>query len=111
LKVAAIIFLFAMAFSGGEALAENWVVVDDAVIGASVDQDSIRRGDDKLVYFTAQFADVSDDAVDCERGLIYTLKLHVMDGIAYPNWREEGRKIVTGSPGDSVARYVCARAQ
>ena len=111
MKVAAIIVSLAVMLASGEALAENWIVVDDDVIGASVDQDSIRRGSDKLVYFTAEFSEVSDDAVDCERGIMYTLKLHVMDGIDYPNWREEGRPIVTGSPGDAVARYVCAHAR
>src|SRR5262245_28705663 len=93
------------------ALAENWVVVDDDEIGASVDHDSIRRGSDNLVYFTAEFSDKSDDAVDCQAGVMYTLKLYAMDGISYPNWREDGRAIVPDSPGDAVRRYVCANVR
>ena len=111
MKVAAILIVLAIVLVSGQALAENWVVVDDAVIGASVNKDSIHSGTDDLVYFTAQFADVSDDAVDCQRRVMYTLKLHVMDGINYPNWREDSEPIVAGSPGDSVAQYVCAHAR
>ena len=101
----------AVTLTGGPALAENWVVVDDDVVGASVDQDSIRRGDDRLVYFTARFSEKSDEAVDCGAGVIYMLKLYVMDGMSYPNWRKEGRAIVTGSPGDAARRFVCANVR
>ena len=88
--------------------AENWVVVVDDVIGASVDKDSIRRGDDGLVYFTAEFADKSDEAVNCETATTYMIKLYAMDGYEYPNWRNEGRAIVPDSVGDPVFKYVCA---
>lgn len=92
------------------ALAENWVVVLDEVIGASVDRDSIRRGSDGLVYFTVRYANKSDAAVNCETATSYTIKLYVMDGYNYPNWRNEGSPVVPGSPGDAVYQYVCSNA-
>ena len=92
------------------AKAENWVVVLDEVIGASVDKDSIRRGSDGLVYFTVRYASRSDAAVNCETATSYTIKLYEMDGYNFPNWRNEGRPVVPGSPGDAVYQYVCANA-
>ncbi|MBP6013385.1 MAG: hypothetical protein KBA31_14265 [Alphaproteobacteria bacterium] len=92
------------------AQAENWVVVVDEEIGASVDKDSIRRGSDGLVYFTVRYSEKSDAAVNCETATAYTIKLYAMDGYNYPNWRNEGRPIVPGSVGDGVYKYVCANA-
>ena len=99
-------------FAPSQALAENWVVVVDEQIGASVDTDSIRKGDDGLVYFTAKYADKSDAAVNCETATTYTLKLYIpgMDVYDHPNWRNEGRAIVPDSVGDAVFKYVCAIA-
>jgi hypothetical protein len=99
---------FALALTTTAALAENWVVVVDEEIGASVDKDSIRRGGDGLVYFTVRYSDKSDAAVNCETATAYTLKLYAMDGYPYPNWRNEGRAVVPGSVGDDVYKYVCA---
>lgn len=90
------------------AQAENWVVVVDEEIGASVDKDSIRRGSDGLVYFTVVYSSKSDAAVNCDTATSYTLKLYVMDGYTYPNWRDEGSPIIPGSVGDDVYKYVCA---
>ena len=99
-----------LALTATVARAENWVVVVDDEIGASVDRDSIRRGSDGLVYFTVEYADKSDDAVNCQTATVYTLKLYAMDGYDHPNWRNEGRQIVPGSVGDAVYQYVCANA-
>ena len=103
-------FIAMLVLTATAAQAENWVVVVDDVIGASVDKDSIRRGGDGLVYFTVRYADKSDAAVNCETATAYTIKLYVMDGYNYPNWRDEGRPIVPGSVGDGVYKYVCAIA-
>jgi len=99
-----------LALTATVAQAENWVVVVDEEIGASVDKDSIRRGSDGLVYFTAEFADKSDEAANCETATTYVIKLYVMDGYEHPNWRNEGRAVVPGSVGDAVYQYVCANA-
>ena len=99
-----------LALTATAAHAENWVVVVDEEIGASVDVDSIRRGSDGLVYFTVEYSEKSDAAVNCETATAYTLKLYVMDGYDYPNWRNEGRAIVPDSVGRAVYEYVCANA-
>ena len=99
-----------LALTASTAHAENWVVVVDEEIGASVDKDSIKRGSDGLVYFTVEYADKSDAAVNCDTATAYTIKLYVMDGYNYPNWRKEGRAVVPGSVGDAVYKYVCANA-
>jgi len=99
-----------LAVTATVAHAENWVVVVDEEIGASVDKDSIRRGSDGLVYFTVEYADKSDEAVNCATRTAYTIKLYAMDGYNYPNWRNEGRPIIPGSVADAVFQYVCANA-
>ena len=99
-----------LALTATAAHAENWVVVVDEEIGASVDEDSIRRGSDGLVYFTVEYSEKSDAAVNCGTATAYTLKLYVMDGYDYPNWRNEGRAIVPDSVGRAVYEYVCANA-
>jgi len=103
--------LSTLALTATVAHAENWVVVVDEEIGASVDTDSIRRGSDGLVYFTVEYSDKSDEAVNCETAMSYTIKLYVMGGYDHPNWRNEGRAIVPGSVGDAVYQYVCANAR
>lgn len=99
-----------LALTATAARAENWVVVVDEEIGASVDKDSIRRGSDGLVYFTVEYANKADAAVNCNTATAYTIKLYVMDGYDYPNWRSEGRPVTPGSVGDAVYQYVCANA-
>ncbi|MEQ1755815.1 MAG: hypothetical protein ABL973_16965 [Micropepsaceae bacterium] len=99
-----------LALTATVAHAANWVVVVDDVIGASVDKDSIRRGSDGLVYFTVEYSEKSDAAVNCETATAYTIKLYVMDGYNYPNWRNEGRAVIPESVGDAVYKYVCANA-
>lgn len=94
------------------ALAENWVTVVDDEFGASVDKDSIRRGSDNLVYFTARKIDRSDSAVDCQNRVSYSLKLYITRTIFSdnPNWRNEGRAVQPGTIGDFILQYVCANA-
>jgi len=106
-----LIALSAAALSGSQALAENWVTVfEDEPIWASVDKDSIRRGDDNLVYFRSDGPDKADRAADCQKRVTYTLKLYVMDGYDYPNWRNDGRAVVEGSAGEAELQYACANA-
>jgi hypothetical protein len=88
--------------------AENWVVVVDDEIGASVDKDSIRRGSDGLVYYTYEGADKADGAANCDTGTMYTIKIYTMGGLDQPNWRNEGRQVVPDSVGEAVFQYVCA---
>jgi hypothetical protein len=97
----------------GLAGAENWVTVFDdeqAEISGSVDKDSIRRGADNLVYYTSNGADKADKAADCKNRIAFTLKLYVMNGIDYPDWRKDGRPVVPGSVGDAMLQFACANA-
>jgi hypothetical protein len=97
-----------LALTATVARAEDWVVVVDEEIGASVDKDSIRRGSDGLVYFTYEGGEKSDSAVNCDTGTLYTIKLYAMGGMDQPNWRDEGRQVVPESIGEAVLKYVCA---
>lgn len=100
-----------VALSSSQALAENWVTLDSDPFGASVDKDSIRRGDDGLVYFTGNSgAGKGDYAADCQQRITYTLKLYVMDGIDYPDWRADGSAVVPDTIGDRQLQYACANA-
>ena len=98
----------ALALTASVARAENWVIVVDDEIGASVDKDSIRRGSDGLVYFTYEGGEKSDSAVNCDTGTLYTIKLYAMGGMDQSNWRNEGRQVVPESIGEAVLQYVCA---
>jgi hypothetical protein len=99
------------ALIASQAAAENWVtVIDDEEneMWATVDKDSIRRGADNLVYYTSNNgAGKGDHASDCNSRISYTLKLYVMDGIDYPNWRNDGSAVVSGSIGEAVLQYAC----
>ena len=110
LSLARISFTLAVAFGGSQALAENWVTVTspDEPIWGMVDKDSIRRGSDGLIYFQMRGGGQTDSAVDCQSRVMYTLKLHVMNGYDYPKWRDEGRAVVRGSAGEAALQYVCA---
>jgi hypothetical protein len=111
MSLARISIALAFAISSSQALAENWVTVfDDEPIWASVDKDSIRRGGDGLVYFKSDGPDKADRAADCKKRIMYTLKLYVMSGLDYPNWRDDGRGVVEGSAGEAELQYVCANA-
>lgn len=109
-----LLFGLAIGLCGTQAIAENWVTVfddEENEMWASVDKDSIRRGTDNLVYFTSDNgAGKSDRATDCSNRTMYTLKLYVMGGIDYPNWRNDGRAVVSGSIGEAELQYACANA-
>ena len=97
-----------LALTATVAHAENWVVVVDDEIGASVDKDSIRRGSDGLVYYTYEGGEKADAAANCDTRTTYTIKLYAMGGMDQTNWRNEGRQVVPGSVGEAVLQYVCA---
>lgn len=97
--------------SAQPAQAENWVTVaDDEDFWIDVDADSIHRGSDGLVYYRERTLDTADMAVDCARRITYTIKIYVHGGLEYPNWREQGSEVVSGSIGEMAVNYVCARA-
>jgi hypothetical protein len=111
LRLARISVALVVVLGSSPALAENWVTLDSDPHGASVDKDSIRRGDDGLVYFTANSgAGKGDHAADCQQRITYTIKLYVMNGIDYPNWRADGSAVVPDSIGDRQLQYACANA-
>jgi hypothetical protein len=99
----------------GQAIAENWVVVATAQDSAKygVDKDSIRRGSDGFVYYTeSKTGDegyVTDDAVDCQRGIIYLVKDE--DGLDVADWRNHGDSVQAGSIAQAELQYVCANTQ
>ncbi|WP_309661276.1 hypothetical protein [Sphingomonas sp.] len=113
MTLAKIFMGLAVGFCATSVSAENWVTVfddDQSEIWMAVDKDSVHRGADGLVYFVSDGPDKADRAADCNSRTLYTLKLYVMDGIAYPNWRNEGRAVVTGSAGEAEFQYACANA-
>lgn len=105
-------FAIALAALGSSpALAENWVTVfEDDPIWGRVDKDSIRRGADNLVYYKSDGPDQADRAADCQKRVTYMLKLYVMKGLDYPNWRNDPQAIVEGSAGAAELQYACANA-
>jgi len=114
MKLAKLLIGLAVALCAGQAAAETWVTVfddEESEMWAAVDKDSIRRGADNLVYFTSNNgAGKSDRAADCNSRTLYSLKLYVMGGIDYPNWRNDGRPVVSGSIGEAELQYACANA-
>ena len=99
----------AVAFCGSPALAENWVTVfEDDILWLDIDKDSIRRGSDNLVYYQLKSMVKTDRAVDCQKNIIYTLKIHAPDQPDFPNWRDEGWAVEAGSSFDAELQYVCA---
>lgn len=84
--------------------AVNFVDVSTTAKNHAVDVDSIRKGDDGLVYFTeknpmGQF----DEAVNCQERILYTVRSG--------DWRSKGRKIVPRSYGALLADFVCSQAR
>ncbi|MBI1919530.1 MAG: hypothetical protein HYS23_00465 [Geobacter sp.] len=75
----------------------------------AVDVDSIRKGDDGLVYFTEKNPmGLYDRAVNCQERISYTLSFK--EPQKYPDWRSKGQKIVPRSYGALLADFVCSRA-
>lgn len=105
-----------IALLSGQALAENWVAVvtDDAGFSTSVDKDSIRRGNDGLVYYTVDDADAGkgDEAADCQRRIYYMINAYTDGGkIDFPNWREKGAAVNANSRAEAELQYACANAR
>jgi hypothetical protein len=92
-------------------LAENWIGITGKIEGVrfrqTVDEDSIRRGKDGLVYFEMNDAALGkfDDAADCRKRVIYTLKSGLGDD---PDWRSNGIPAEPDSLGEAELQYVCA---
>jgi hypothetical protein len=97
------------------AIAENWVNVAtaDDLTKYDLDKDSIRRGSDGLVYYTesktGEDGYVTDDAVDCQRSMIYLVK--DQDGFDVTDWRNHGNAIKAGSISERELQYVCANVR
>lgn len=94
-------FCFFGVLSSGHA--ENWVRVMSDPEGdpsfIDVDVDSIRKGDDGLVYFRSQEdLGISPTAIDCQRQIYYVI------GDGSRDWRSNGSPI---HPGDEEAEFVC----
>lgn len=90
-----------IALLGSQASAENWVTVANDADGVShaVDKDSIRRGDDGLVYFEAD----AKSAANCQRHVIYWLNTYDTE-----HWRDHGIAVEPGTILEAELQYVCA---
>ena len=99
-------------FAASAATAENWdTVYDEGSVFMRVQRESVHTGDAGLVYFylsgPGYFA---DKAADCRTPTLYTLKFYRMnEETDHPKWREEGQPIVSGSVGETVLNYACAK--
>ncbi len=114
MKIWKMLIAVPIALLASQALAENWVTVatnDDEGSSISVDKDSIRRGSDRLVYYTDDSGDQRDAmAADCAKGLSYTLSMDLIIGkhLDDPNWSNNGKAVQPGSFGEAELKYVCA---
>jgi hypothetical protein len=112
------------------AYAESFVLLDSIGGGVktnSVDVDSIRQGDDGLVYYTERrgggnleyramgiLGAVNSSAVDCQKHILYTLSIfeeRFKTLSEYPDWRSKGNKVVQGSHGALLENFVCSRVK
>jgi hypothetical protein len=95
------------------AFAETWVKVPGADPSVLIDRDSIRRGDDTLVYFTRRWGDTGELAVNCTARISYVLTLSSMAGsdMSAYDWRANGSPIAPGSESAAELRYVCSVAR
>jgi len=115
MKLASILVVLPAVLLATQALAENWVgvAVNDDGASLSVDKDSIRRGDDGLVYYKDDSGDQSDAmAADCAKRLSYTISTDLIIGthLDDPNWRDNGKAVQPGSFAEAELKYVCANA-
>ena len=98
-----------MALLASQALAENWVAVaadPDDGSSLSVDKDSIRRGDDGLVYYTDDCLDQSDHmAADCTKRLSFTLSRDLIIGQRLDD--PTGATMASPFKPDHLARPSC----
>jgi len=111
-RLARISIALAAALGSSQALAENWVTVyEGEILWLDVDKDSIRRGNDNLVYYQLKNLVKTDRAVDCQKRMIYTLKIHAPDQPDFPNWRDEGWVAEADSSAEAELEYVCANVE
>jgi len=94
--------------------AEKWVSVfndDKNEMFADVDVDSIRKGDDGLVYFNDR-TDIGSNAaaVDCQKRILYKVDGY-MGEKENPNWKSKGNKVVPDSNGSKILDFVCSHAK
>jgi hypothetical protein len=116
MKIAKMVVVVPLAFLAGPALAENWIAVaTDNGMSYSVDKDSIRRGDDGLIFFTSDtfvgktsIVGKMNNAVDCQQRVYYTLKIAKSD---YPGWRNAGDAVKPNSTGEAELNFVCANVR
>lgn len=118
MKPAKVSIVLAAVFGSSQALAGNWVT-HEGPLWFRIDKDTIRRGNDNLVYYRSQSSMFElDNAVDCKKRVYFTLKRLVPENLkqympedtVYPNWRNDGRAVVPGSVGEAELQYVCANA-
>ena len=110
MRAAKPIIALALTVWSSVASAETWVKIPGGDPSAWIDRDSIRRGDDTLVYFTRRWGDTGELAVNCTARTIYVLTLSSMAGsdMSAYNWRAHGSSITPGSESDAELRYVCS---
>jgi hypothetical protein len=113
MKMWRMLLTVAMVLPASRALAENWVTVatdnDDSTV-YRIDKDSIRRGNDGLVYYSE---DNDEDgktvwAANCQGRVLYVLKDETREN---PDWRNKGEAVASGSIGEFELKYVCANVQ
>lgn len=104
--------VLAALLGGSQALAEDWVTVyEEDIFWLEIDNDNIRRGSDGLVYYQLKNLGKTDRAVDCQKGLIFTLKIYaggVENEQAFPNWRNEGWAADSLPSAKAELEHVCA---
>ena len=112
MRAAKLFIAGALTVWSGAGFAETWVKVPGGDPSVRIDRDSIRRGNDTLVYFTRRWGDTGEIAVNCTARISYLLTLASMAGYdmsAY-HWRDHGKSIIPGSQDDAELRYVCSVA-
>jgi hypothetical protein len=97
---------FALFLIGGPAHAVNWVDTGHNIL---IDVDSIRKTTEGFVYYNDQDKinpelGVFTGAYDCQNGISYKYR-------AYTKIWSEGTKIIPGTMGDALMRFVCSRVR
>ncbi len=101
LTVAACLFLNISA-----AHAAKWVNTGHNIL---IDVDSIRKAADGLVYYndlSELYPELgpSTRAYDCQKGISYY-------SLTDPNWKSKGNKIMPGTMGNELLKFVCSRVR
>jgi hypothetical protein len=120
MNIGRIIAALALALFASQAVAQNWVTVTSANADGypyEVDKNSIRRGNDGLVYFSDRLHGlVSGDAVDCSNKLSYVLNEDLANGEHrdHADWRDVGEDLGPVEPnsfGEAELQFVCANVR